>query len=215
MFYGFPMKEGQPVPFLLCDKYGSLALGASTWWIDETFSLSQKEAAVGRIKRIVISRRRVNLLDKRCFSFARNAYSNSGLRGSYHSSKWIQLFLVLHPDYTPPTAAGILNRQFRIWKEVGVLACRHAWENSRPTERKGKVQLKQLLAISPPHPPLSAGNKQSFNTDRYMLNQCYLSSQTNQIMDYSSLVLTLSLSNIFAKVSQFHTSQRMSVYFPE
>ncbi len=48
-----------------------------------------------------------------------------------------------------------------------------------------------------------------------MLNHCYLCSQTNQITDYSSLVLTLNLSSIFAKVSQFHTFQSACVYFPE
>lgn len=37
--YRFPMKEGQPVQHpALCDKYGSLALGASTWPIDGAFS---------------------------------------------------------------------------------------------------------------------------------------------------------------------------------
>lgn len=59
--------------------------------------------------------------------------------------------------------------------------------------RKGKVQLWQLLAITPPRPPpppTLPGNKQSFRPDRYMLKHCYLCSQTNQIMDYSSLVLT-------------------------
>ncbi len=70
---------------------------------------------------------------------------------------------------------------------------------------KGKVRSRWgscllLLHLSP-----LAGNKQSFSTDRYMLNHCYLCFQINQITDYSSLELTLSLSSILAKVSQFHT----------
>lgn len=87
----------------------------------------------------------------------------------------------------------------------------HAGQPERTAgQQKGKVRsswgsclLLLHLTATPPPPP--AGNKQSFSTDRYMLNHCYLCSQTNQIMDYSSLELTLSLSSIFAKVSQFHT----------
>lgn len=76
--------------------------------------------------------------------------------------------------------------------------------------------MKQLLVITTRQPPLSlTGNKQSFSTDRYMLNCCYLCSETNQIMDYSSLALTLGLSSICASVGQSHTCQRVTGYFPK
>lgn len=148
-----------------------------------------------------------------CFSWACSACLQHCLTQSYHSSSWIKLFLLLHLDYTPSTAVGILNRQCRTWAKVGVLACRLACE--RAGQQRGKVRSRWGSCLLLLHLAPLAGNKQSFSTDRYMQNHCYLCSQINQIMDYSSLELTLSLSSIFAKVSQFHTLLYTWVYVKE
>lgn len=59
--------------------------------------------------------------------------------------------------------------------KVGVLAPRLAWEEQVAIEEgEGPAE---AAACDYSHPHSLAGNEQSFSTDRYMLNHCYLCSE--------------------------------------
>lgn len=104
------------------------------------------------------------------------------------SSRWIEHFSC--------ASSRLHTRQRRNLSEGRCFGSRVSWREQQ-ANRKGKVQLRQLLAITnttithPPNPSHLAGNKQSFSTDRYMLNPCYLHSQTDQIVDYKQFKINL------------------------
>ena len=155
------------------------------------------------------SRRLVSSVDKQCSLSACMALFNTQTNVTPHQGGSNFLFcsiLVTHHIQQVASLTG--SALFVLSLQAGVGAT--GWQ-------KGKVRSRwsSCLLLLHRNPLSLTGNKQSFSTDRYMLNHCYLCTETSQIMDYSSLVLTFGLSSICASVGQSHTRQRVSVYFPE